>query len=189
MGDLNVGKSSIIRRIIYNDFNYYIKSGGQDEFFNLNLENSLLRIRYFDGFGQEFYESIRKSQYRRADAIILVYDVTNKESFEQCNYRFNNHINDFCKKNIKKLLLGNKCDEKEKRIISKEEGLEFASQYGYKFEEVSCLTNENIFETFEEFILDIYDEIRKNPNEFEIERYNQNKILSNDRRTYHKKCI
>ena len=62
------------------------------------------------------------------------------------------------------MLLGNKCDLKEKRVIIREQGLKFASENNYKFKEISCCTNENVFEAFEEFILDIYNDLLNKKN-------------------------
>ena len=60
--------------------------------------------------------------------------------------------------NIKKLLIGNKYDLEKERVITTKQGLEFASQNNFKFKEISCKQNKNIFEVFEELILDIFKE-------------------------------
>jgi small GTP-binding protein len=158
LGDSNVGKSSFIERIIKNTFTFDIINGGFTQFFPINLNNSLLLIRFTDSYGQFRYRSFNEGFYRGAKGVILIYDITNKDSFNECIEYYNESINSLCMPNIKKLLIGNKYDLEKKRVITTKQGLEFASQNNFKFKEISCKQNKNIFEVFEELILDIFKE-------------------------------
>ena len=158
LGDVNVGKSSFIERIIKNTFTFDINSGGFTECFPINLNNSLLLIRFNDNFGQCHFRSINEGLYQGAKGVILIYDITDKDSFNECIKYYNESINRLCIKNIKKLLIGNKYDLEKERVITTKQGLEFASQNNFKFKEISCKQNKNIFEVFEELILDIFKE-------------------------------
>ena len=158
LGDANVGKSSFIERIIKNTFTFEIINGGSTEFFPINLNNSLLLITFDDNFGQCHFRSINEGLYQGAKGVILIYDITDKDSFNECIEYYNESINRLCIKNIKKLLIGNKYDLEKERVITTKQGLEFASQNNFKFKEISCKQNKNIFEIFEELILDIFKE-------------------------------
>jgi len=91
---------------------------------------------------------------RNADILILVYDITNKNSFELCKNFYRDKIKENCHKNIKVILLGNKNDLDDKREVSTQEGYDFALKNEYIFIETSCLKNENIYEIIENAIIE-----------------------------------
>jgi len=89
--------------------------------------------------------------YRRVDSYILVYDITNKYSFEYLG-EYIKKIKDNSKKNAKVLILGHKSDYEDKREVSKKEGSDFANLNNFLFFETSSLQNLEIIEAFEQFI-------------------------------------
>jgi small GTP-binding protein len=91
-----------------------------------------------DTSGQERYRSINENYYRNADCCLLVYDITNVKSFEECKY-YSTQIKERCKKNIKVILLGNKMDLEDKRKIDSKLGADLALKNKYIFMETSCL--------------------------------------------------
>ena len=97
----------------------------------------------------EKYNAINESYYQKVGAILLVYDISNKKSFEQLKNYYCPKIEEYCKKNITILLLGNKADKENKRQVSIEEGTNLAVEHKYKFKETSCLKNENVVDAFE----------------------------------------
>ena len=105
-----------------------------------------------DTAGQERFRAINKSYYKKADCCLLVYDITNVKSFEDCQTFYNKEIKDKCKKDIKVILLGNKSDLEPKRKISSEEAATFAVNNQYIFMETSCLKNDNVSNAFEALI-------------------------------------
>ena len=159
LGDSNVGKSSFIKRIIENEFDLNIDSGGtSNSCLFINLNNSSIHIRFCDYFGQSLFRSINENYYKGANGVILIYDIADEDSFNECIKYYNESINRLCIKNIKKLLIGNKYDLEKERVITTKQGLEFASQNNFKFKEISCKQNKNVFEVFEELILDMLKE-------------------------------
>ena len=84
------------------------------ELFNKTVVN----INIFDTAGQERFRKVNKSYYGHVDACILVYDVTDRSSFKDCDY-FISIIKEMCKKDIKLMLLGNKCDLENNRKVTK----------------------------------------------------------------------
>ena len=105
-----------------------------------------------DTAGQERFKSINTSYYRKADCCLLVYDITNRHSFEEIENYFNEKIKEKCKENIQVILLGNKTDLEEKRVIPSEEGANFSLKNSYIFMETSCFKNTNVSDAFETLI-------------------------------------
>jgi small GTP-binding protein len=92
------------------------------------------------------------SYYNKADAILLVYDISNRKSFDKIKNYYCKKIKECCKKNnIPIILLGNKADLPN-REVQTEEGIALALQEKYKFKETSCVKNENVADAFEALI-------------------------------------
>ena len=106
----------------------------------------------YDTAGQERFNAINESYYQKADAILLVYDISNRKSFEQIRNYYCPKIEENCKKNIPIILLGNKADKENEREVSIEEGAELAVEHKFKFKETSCVKNENVADAFEALI-------------------------------------
>ena len=109
-------------------------------------------MELIDTAGQEQFKSLTESYYKKADCCLLVYDITKKKSFDECKDYYNQNIKDFCKENIKVILLGNKTDLADEREVTPEEGAAFAVKNDYIFMETSCLKNENVADAFETLI-------------------------------------
>ena len=120
-----------------------------------------------DTAGQERFRSINTSYYRKADCCLLVYDITNRKSFEEIENYFNEKIKEKCKKNIQVILLGNKTDLEDKREIKAEEGANFSLINNYIFMETSCIKNTNVSDAFETLIEITNREAIKNKNKSE----------------------
>ena len=90
--------------------------------------------------------------YRNFDSCILVFDKTNKESFNECKEYFSETIREKCKNDLKVILVGNKIDLEKNIEVSYEEAANFAFKNDYIYIETSCVRNENIFEAFEKII-------------------------------------
>ena len=120
-------------------------------------DGSAVKCFIYDTSGQERYNSINDSYYKNTNGILLVYDISNRESFEKIKDYYCPKIEEFCKKNIPIILLGNKADKENERQVSIEEGANLAVEYKFKFKETSCLKNENVADAFE----DLIDEYKK----------------------------
>ena len=115
-------------------------------------DGSVVNCLIYDTCGQEKYFSINESYYKKADAVLVVYDISQKDSFEKIKEYYCENIKIFCKKNVPILLLGNKADREAFREVPTEEGIELAKKEKYKFKETSCLKNENVADAFEALI-------------------------------------
>ena len=110
--------------------------------------------------------------YKGKDGILAVYDITNRQSFDDINFWLN-EIEKIANKNTVLLLVGNKCDLEDERKVSFQEGKDFADNNGIKFIETSAKTNQNVDEAFEILI----DEVIKNNKDI-LKKINNNIILT-----------
>ena len=125
----------------------------QKYFKTYKLSNDLIvKVQIIDIPGYKQFRDIYELSFGKANSIILVYDITNKYSFDECKNYFSLKIKEKCKDNVKVILLGNKSDLENDRVVSYEEAKNFADLNNYIFTEISCLKNENIFELFQELI-------------------------------------
>ena len=150
LGGSNVGKSSIFLRYIDDIWNdTFVPTIGVDfKIKSLEVDNKLVKLQIWDTAGQERFKNIITSYYRGAHGILLIYDITDKESFKSLqNWLI--EIEKNAHKNVVRVLIGNKCDLEDKRVISYSQGKEFADTYGLKFIETSAKKNSNVSEAFE----------------------------------------
>ena len=133
-------------------------------------------MHLFDTAGQEKYNSLNEQYYKKADCCLLVYDISNRKSFEVCKSYYNKNLIEKCKKNTKVILLGNKTDLEEKREVSSEEGAGFALENDYQFLETSCMKNTNVANAFESLIEMTNIEAKKNKNRIKDENGTKIKI-------------
>jgi small GTP-binding protein len=148
LGNSEVGKTCYILKYTENFFQeLYLTTVGID--FKIKTEtinNKQYKLFLYDTTGQEKYKSIALNIIRNAQGIILMYDITNKKSFESIP-EWIKSIRDSKGENFPMILLGNKLDKEDIRVISEKEGKELADEYGIKFFETSNKTGVNIQES------------------------------------------
>ena len=115
-------------------------------------DGSLVNVRIMDTAGMEIFRAINSTYYKSANCCLLVYDITNIDSFNDCEIYYNEKINQNCPENIPIILLGNKTDLETDRQVPPEKAANFALKYNYIFMETSCLKNENVADAFEALI-------------------------------------
>ncbi len=110
-----------------------------------------MKLQIWDTAGQERFRTITSSYYRGANGIIVVYDVTDRESFANVK-QWLHEIDRYASESVHKLLVGNKIDLEKKRVVSTQEGKEFADSIGIEFIETSAKMADkeanNVEETF-----------------------------------------
>lgn len=104
-------------------------------------------IYQWDTAGQERFRTITTSYYKGAQAIVIVYDITDRDSFEHVK-NWMADVDKFAKEGVLRILVGNKCDLEHKRQVSIDNGKELADKYGIKFLETSAKETVNIDELF-----------------------------------------
>ena len=157
LGNSSVGKSSLIVRYVEGDFKETMSTIG----FNFKVKNKVLsngeklKVCFHDTSGQEKYHSLAFNYIKNAQGILLMYNITDRESFDKINSWLDS-ILEHKNKDFPILLLGNKCDLEEERQVSKEEGEKLAKELGLNFYETSTKDNINIEKSISELIEMIY---------------------------------
>lgn len=113
----------------------------------IELDGKTIKLQIWDTAGQERFRTITSSYYRGAHGIIVVYDVTDSESFNNVK-QWLHEIDRYAAENVNKLLVGNKSDLTAKRVVSTEQGKEFADSLGIEFLETSAKTSANVEQAF-----------------------------------------
>ena len=128
-------------------------------------DDSIIGCTIIDTNGADRYRVVVETVYKDTDGILIVYDITNRRSFEEIEKYYIPTLNEKCKKkNFVVMLVGNKKDMEDKRKVTFEEGNELASKYNFLFYEVSGYENINVFESFQKIIESTYYEKRINWN-------------------------
>merc|ERR1712062_80194 len=150
IGDSSVGKSCILDRFSEDKFlnGPMIPTIGIDfKIKTIPVKDKRIKLQIWDTAGQERFHSITKSYYRGALGIMLVYDITNANSSDNVA-KWLKRISDNADENVQKIIIGNKCDLEDKRMVAKEKGEEIANENGICFMETSAKTNKNIEKAF-----------------------------------------
>lgn len=157
IGDSGVGKSNLLSRFARNEFNPDSKSTIGVEFANRNikLDNKSITVQIWDTAGQERYKAITTAYYRNAVGALLVYDITNKQTFQNCE-RWLKEIREAGEQGCVVQLVGNKSDLNHLRAVSINEGQEFADRNKIQFKETSALDATNVEEVFSQLVEDVY---------------------------------
>merc|ERR1712228_264735 len=164
IGDSGVGKTSILQSYINPNSSAnggYKATIGSDLYMtNISVENNHAQFQIWDTAGQERFNSLNKQLYRGADILILVYDITNLQSFtnvEMWKNEFILSLSDDYPQPFPILLLGNKLDLVEtdslKRKVSLVKAVEYAEGHDMIFRKVSAFTQINIHPSFQDIAL------------------------------------
>ena len=182
IGDAGVGKTSLLHRFIFNKFQKDPKQTISVEYSSklMKIQDKNLRLQLWDTAGQERFKSVTKNYYKNAIGMIIVYDITNFESFQHCeNWIID--ANQMVNKNCCCCLLGNKSDLENEKKVDEVNIKKFCDKYLISSNfECSALTGENIETVFTTLCNDI---VTKNENKFDLEEnniYTPIKINEND---------
>jgi len=150
IGDGKVGKTSIIRRYVHEQFDPQYKKtiGVAHAVKRLIINDCEVTLTIWDTGGQELFDCIRPQYYRGANGALIIYDVTNKESFDHLDKWFSD-LYEQCGK-IPIILVANKIDLVEKIVIPRDEGERYVLKKGLMFFETSAKTGEHVVDVMEE---------------------------------------
>ena len=191
LGDSGVGKTSIIQKFVNDKFNQNMLStiGVDFQSKEIIINNTKIKLKIWDTTGQERFKTLTSQYYNGADGALLIFDVTNKESFERINF-WMNELNEKKKLNeLGLLLIGNKIDLIDKRNVKKEEAEEFAKEYNINYYETSALQNINIKKIINDIAQQCLNKIQKNDEFYYKNSLNEKKmIIDNISNNKKKKC-
>nr|AAP85296.1 Rab1a [Babesia bovis] len=149
IGDSGVGKSCVLLRFADDTFtDSYITTIGVDfRFRTIEVEGRRVKLQIWDTAGQERFRTITSAYYRGADAIIIVFDITDKLSFENVP-SWLQEVEKFAPDGIHKLLIGNKSDQAQARDVDPSEIQEFSELHSTPYVEISAKSGSNVEEAF-----------------------------------------
>jgi Ras-related protein Rab-1A len=145
IGDSGVGKSSVMIRFADNEYvpEYATTIGVDFKVKTITIDGRNIKLQLWDAGGQERFRSIAESYYRNTNGIVIVYDITNFNTFLNIGH----WIESVKRRNpdsTKIIIVGNKSDQESKRVVPYEAGKKFANEHGYDFFEVSAKKGTNI---------------------------------------------
>ncbi|XP_040508826.1 ras-related protein Rab-44 isoform X5 [Gallus gallus] len=148
VGDSNVGKTSFLYRLHADTFNPHLAAtvGLDYQVKNLMVDNRHFALRMWDSAGQERYHSVTKQFFRKADGVVLMYDITSQYSFADVRYWLS-CIQEGAEDGITVLLLGNKTDCAAERQVPTQEGERLAQEHQLLFYECSAASGHNVIES------------------------------------------
>ncbi|XP_016416532.1 ras-related protein Rab-37-like [Sinocyclocheilus rhinocerous] len=150
VGDSGVGKTSLLvqfdqGKFIPGSFSATVGIGFTNKV--LTVDELKVRLQIWDTAGQERFRSVTHAYYRDAQALLLLYDITSKSSFDNTR-AWLTEIHEYAQDDVVIMLLGNKSDMTSARAIRREEGEKLAREYGVIFLETSAKTGLNVDEAF-----------------------------------------
>jgi len=166
LGDSAVGKSSLVLRFVKKQFYEYQESTIGAAFLTqtVNVKDYVVKFEIWDTAGQERYHSLAPMYYRGAASAVVVYDLTNRQSF----VRAKSWVKELQKQgnpNIVIALAGNKLDLQEKRQVESDEAKSYADENGIMFLETSAKTDHNVTLLFEQIAIKLPKSLPPKPKE------------------------
>ena len=160
IGDSSVGKSSLANQAVKKkfDFSYHATLGFEYLSFFVKIDNKIIKLQIWDTCGQEIYQSLIANFYRNSSLAIMVYGINNRTSFEHIDHWLK-EIKRSSNPDAKIILIGNKVDLEDERVVSYEEAKKYAEDLEFSnFFETSAKSGFNIQEVFIEAANLLYDD-------------------------------
>ena len=191
VGDSGVGKTNLINRFASDKFDTNSKAtiGVEFVYKTLKINKEVIKVEVWDTAGQERYRAITSSYYKGAKGAIIVYDITNEDSFNNVE-SWMNEVTKKGKMDMQFLLVGNKKDLVNDRKVTEQKGIDKAKELNMNLFEASALEKTNVNEAFNYLMKEIYLNIRreKNINTNNEEKIGQSGIALNTNKKNKKKC-
>ena len=158
IGDSGVGKTNIMSKFLKNKFMEESKATVGVEFGSklFDLNGHKIKAQIWDTAGQEKYKSITGAYFKGSKGALVVYDITQKSTYESLE-KWVNDLKSAGDPKITIILIGNKSDLEENRQVSKEQGEEKAKRFGCAFLETSALSGDNIDKAFNMMVKEIFE--------------------------------
>lgn len=190
IGDSGVGKSSILTRFTENDYssNYISTIGVDFKIKTLIIDDKYIKLQIWDTAGQERFRSLSAAYYRGCHGIILVFDVTNMESFTNISVWWNEKSK-YAHPDANIVLVGNKIDAPN-RVVTKEDALSLAESKNIPYVETSAKSADNIDQMFFDMTIQIKQRIVEDEDTVIVKHPKSNSInIDTIRETKHMCCF
>jgi Ras-related protein Rab-2A len=157
VGNSAVGKSCLLLRFDEDRFQpiHDVTVGVTFSIKMVQIEGQDVKVQIWDTAGQEIFRSITRSYYRDSACAIIVYDITDRGSFDKIEDWIRD-VRNLAPPDCLLVLFGNKLDLETQRAIQKEQGQDLADRHGLYFFETSAATGKNVSEAFNECVTAVY---------------------------------
>lgn len=164
LGDSGVGKSSILLKFVEDRFlgeDALNPTIGVDYKYKIiERDGQKYKLAIWDTAGQEKFRTVTSTYYRGAQGVVVVYDVTDRSSFEHLSYWISELENYNGDPNVVKIIVGNKIDRENTRAVTRKEGQEFAKSCAALFVETSAKTKDGILQCFDELVIKVLQQLQ-----------------------------
>lgn len=145
IGDTGVGKTSLIGRLIDNRFDpsHEFTVGVEYACKTIAINGKVIKLQIWDTAGQEEFKAITRSYYRSSAAALVVFDITRRDSFRNC-VRWVEDVKSNSNKDVILVLVGNKADLAQERMVARNDALKLARDYEMLYIETSAKSQENV---------------------------------------------
>jgi len=166
LGSSGVGKTSILNVISVNPFEQcFVATIGVDfKVHSFDIDGKVVKLQIWDTAGQERFRSLTPHYYKNAKGIVLIYDITCRDSFNEVLKNIET-VKMYLPDMPKCILLGNKQDLEEKRAVSFDEGNALANEFGFVFMEVSAKTSFHTIDAFKSLTKEMKEKEEKDGNQ------------------------
>ena len=164
IGSSGVGKTAILKRLVEDTFSTDSQSTIGVEFDStmIDVDGQQVKLQIWDTAGQERFRSIAKAYFRNAVGVILVFDITERKTFDDVNMWLND-VHSLCDPTAVVLLIGNKSDLSTNRVVTLAEAEQFAQHHQLNYLETSAMDGSNVREAFVKVATQIYRKGVKTP--------------------------
>ena len=157
IGDQNVGKSNFIFRFTENKFSesHQATIGIDVKVKNITIDNKVYKVQIFDTSGQEAYKSISRNYYLKVQGILLMFDLTNKFSFQNLENWIKEIYN--IRDKVPFMIIGNKCDLENNIEVNDDEVIQFGNKNDASYYKTSAKNGKNVDNAIINFVKQIID--------------------------------
>ncbi|KAF7282125.1 hypothetical protein GWI33_003136 [Rhynchophorus ferrugineus] len=175
LGDSGVGKTCMLMRFrdgLFLAGNFISTVGVDFRTKVVEVDETKVKLQIWDTAGQERFRSVTHAYYRDAHALLLLYDVTNKNSFDNIR-AWLGEIREYAQDDVVIMLLGNKADCGSERAVRREEGERLAREYNVTFMETSAKSGQNVELAFHAIARELKyrQNGHKDPQRFNVQEY------------------
>ncbi|XP_020805582.1 ras-related protein RIC1-like [Drosophila serrata] len=160
VGDKSVGKTSLTSRFLEDRFflKYHPTVGIDFNVCHVEVAGRRVGLQIWDTAGDERFHALLPNYYRNAHGVMVIYDTTSLSSFRNVD-NWLKELGGFCSKGVNFMLVGNKCDELEKRQVTQEKAARYSEHFALSFCETSAKSGANVKVLFETFAVEVYNRL------------------------------
>ena len=164
IGSSGVGKTAIMKRLVENTFSADSQStiGVEFDSTSIDVDGQSIKLQIWDTAGQERFRSIAKAYFRNAVGVILVFDITERKTFDDVN-NWLSDVHTLCDPSAVVMLIGNKGDLAASRVVTIAEAENFAKHHQLKYLETSARNGDNVKDAFTRVATEIYRKDKSAP--------------------------